>query len=424
MDIPSGLIDEIKGGNCVAMVGAGFSAPVVPQWADLLTEIADSDVLKGDAAAHISSLTGSGTGRDLEAAAQTLRDAMGEDAFTSAMRNRLWSPPLNEPMRRRLELLRGIPFRAVLTTNFDGLLRGTPPGRDAYLGVLRPQGHRWWDRRYWDADRSGAAVVKLHGSVDSPDEVVFTRRDYRRRLYSSPAYSTFLRSVMSTTTVLYLGFSFNDAYLNELRSEVLALLDHRGGDEPVAYAVVADASGAEAAYSLIHEGIHILPFSSDHGRDFSGFDDYLDEIHRNTNPRLLLGDLLTDKMIIWIDLNDHSSEWGMRFLRQAAESADGTASIVHLRDSEEGVKLAAEGADLVITYWGHGLGPDGQAAGEHVMSQIRERHLEVPVVVFASGAHADQNKRRAMQLGATSYEYTWEGLFREINRIFQPGSAH
>ena len=50
--------------------------------------------------------------------------------------------------------------------------------------------------------------------------------------------------------------------------------------------------------------------------------------------------------------------------------------------------------------------------------------MQAPVVVFASGAHADENKREAMALGAASYEFTWEGLFQEIERIFTPGSFH
>ena len=182
--------------------------------------------------------------------------------FLAALREQVGNPPRNHIIQRRLDLLSGIPFRAVLTTNFDGLLHGNTPGRDAYLEVLRPSGHRWWDRRFWEGSRPGAPIVKLHGSVDQPDEVVFTRQDYRRRLYASPAYSTFLRAIMSTTTVLYLGFSFSDAYLNELRSEILALLDHRGGDQPVAYAVVSDATDAEALYSLEHEGIEILPYDT------------------------------------------------------------------------------------------------------------------------------------------------------------------
>ena len=85
-------------------------------------------------------------------------------------------------------------------------------------------------------------------------------------------------------------------------------------------------------------------------------------------------------------------------------------------------QITADEAELVITRWGHGEGPDKLAVGEHLLREIRRRDLRAPVVVFASGDHADENKRTAMGLGATSFEHGWQSLFREIERIFTPGS--
>lgn len=424
MTVPQPLVRAITAGDCVAFVGAGFSAPVIPQWRQLIADLSRPPLMTNPTLeGRIASLLEGGTGRDLEAAAQTLRDAIGEEAFGAALRDRLGDPPRNAVMRRRLELLNSIPFRAILTTNFDGLLQGMTPGREAYLGVLRPSGHRWFDRRYWHAARPGAAVVKLHGSIDLPDGVVFTQRDYRRRLYESPGYATFLRAVMSTTTVLYLGFSFTDAYLNELRSEILSLLDHRGGDEPVAYAVVADATEAEAAYSLEHEGLHVLSYATGDGGDHSGFDAFLAEIHRLTDPRQLLGRILSGKRILWVDPSVTSNVFGMGFLEAAATEAGGSTAIDEVASVEAALaEIETGGADLVVTRWGHGSGPDGQSSAEHLLGQIRARNLPAPVIVFASGEHADENKVRAMRLGATSYESTWEGLFQEIARVLRPGS--
>ena len=107
------------------------------------------------------------TALDYEAAAQALRAGLGEEQFVEALKTRLAEPPRNEKIEDRLRWLRGIPFRAVLTTNFDGLLSGVTPGRDAYLSVLRAQDHRWWDGRYWDGLRPGPQVVKLHGDLST-----------------------------------------------------------------------------------------------------------------------------------------------------------------------------------------------------------------------------------------------------------------
>ncbi|MCJ7782150.1 MAG: SIR2 family protein [Acidimicrobiia bacterium] len=426
--IPKHLVKEIHAGNCVAFVGAGFSAAGVPAWAELLSAIAASGFSDRTRQRVADLLAEPRTALDYEAAAQALRDEVGQDDFDLRVAARVGRPDTGEIMNRRLALLRGIPFRAILTTNFDGYLPGAIPGREAYLNVLRPQAHRWWDRRFWEGDIVGSQVVKLHGdaSTKPPSEIVITRRDYRERLYRDPGYATFLRSVLATTTVLYLGFSFTDAYLNELRSEILALLDYNGGDVPVAYAVVNDVGDQEAAYLRKHEGVEVLAYDSAGGTDFSGFDDYLDGIYLSTSPKHLLGRLIARKRILWAD-STASPHFGRELLNEASRM-DGGVGIDIVRGPEEALDLlAVTRYDLVITRWGHQQATD--AAGEPIslaewlLSEIRRRDIRTPAIVFASHGHADENKRAVLSLGAVDYTFTWEGLFRTIEGVFRPGSV-
>jgi hypothetical protein len=421
MEIPKGLVDEINAGECVAFVGAGFSGVVVPPWGDLLLGVLESTALGRGTRDQVQDFLADPGSKELEAAAQILRDELGADAFAAALEGQRVAD-IGPRMQRRLELLHGIPFRAVLTTNFDGLLEGPSPGREAYQEVLRPSEHRWWDARYWDPSQQSRSAVMLHGSLSEPAEMVFTRRDYRRRLYSTPGYLTFVRSVMATTTVLYLGFSFTDAYLDELRSEILALLEHRGTDKPIAYALL-NATDAEVSYARRHEGIHVLPYSS--ANDFQDFDNYLEAIHRDTNPQIRLGELMAGARILWVDPDEDSIAHGLTYLQQAAARAGGRAAIEPYDSSQSALDaLDHQDADLVISRWGYGEGPDGLAVGEHLLIEMRRRDLRAPVVVFASGAFATENKRAAMALGAASYEFQWQGLFREIERIFTSGSQY
>ena len=169
--------------------------------------------------------------------------------------------------------------------------------------MLRPEPFSWWSERYWEGT-TGAPTVKLHGDLGSPeadDVVVLTRRDYRRRLYADVGYTGFLRSVMATNTVLYLGFSFQDAYLNELRSEVLSLLGHGTHSTPVAYAVVNDVAATTEADFLHHEGIQLLSYDSTGEPGHAGFDRYLDTIHSATNPLLQFGQRLERRRVLWVD---------------------------------------------------------------------------------------------------------------------------
>ncbi len=412
--VPLQLIADIDAGRCVAFVGAGFSAPAVQSWKALLLSLAKG--LKSSEAVH--GLIASGRSRDYEAAAQTIRDETGGDELGRRLRDLLADPHLDEIMRARVRYLTETPFRAVLTTNFDGILTGSVPGPEAFLRVLRQADDRWWSQHFWGGQGAGAPIVKLHGDAAGPDPVVFTQRDYRRRLYSNPAYTTFLRSVFSTQTMLYIGFSFTDAYLNELRSEVLSLLEHEGGDRPIAYALANDVTPEQAAYLRRHEGIEVLSFDTGGGADYSGFDAYLYAIHAETNPRTRLGRLIAGKTIVWVDPSDHSNEFGMEFLQGVAEDSGGSTRILRASDPESGLELIRRNPpDLVISYWGHGQGTAGPAATD-LLAGMHVQNSRAPVLIFSGSDHADENKQAALRAGAAGLQCTWEGLFGEIERVF------
>jgi hypothetical protein len=437
-EIPAGLRQAILRGNCVAFVGAGFSACVVPTWKKLLSDIA-LDAPSAEARS-VQGLLDSPAPRDLDyvAAAEILRDVLGPEELWRQLQSRLSrSPDPGEGMQRRLEAmqqrlrwLRGIPFRAVLTTNFDGLLPGALPCGDSYASVLKPtNGDGWASGRFWGSYPTGPQVVKLHGDVNHGDlnDLVLSRRDYRRRLYSEPAYGSFLRAVLASTTVLYLGYSFSDAYLNELRSETLALFSYQPKQLPLAYAVAADVSETERRYFERHEGIAILAYQTD-GEDFSGFDTYLEMLYRETNPQSYLGRLLSGRRIVWLDPRPQNNVLGMEYLQQATAGQQPPCRIDLVRTWEEALvhlKPPEPSTDLVITHWGYGRATDSSgvacSTAERLLFEIRRQDVRVPVIVFSGQEGADQNRITALKHGALAFTFRWETLFREIAEVFQPG---
>lgn len=442
--IPPALNAAIRAGNCVAFLGAGFSAAVVPGWGDLLQRAAAA-CPDPQASERAKKLLAEPSARNLEAAAQILRDA-DPAGFMTTLRREVGEVAPNPTMERRIGWLTGIPFSAILTTNFDPLLAGEAPGAAAFLGVLRPRDHRWWDKRFWQDTRPGPTVVKLHGDVAKPaghrPEVVLSRRDYRERLYGTPGYLTFLRSLFAVRTVLYLGFSFTDAYLNELRSEVLALLGHdgaRAGAEPLAYAVINDVSEEEREYYRCHEGIEILTYDREQPPGHAGFDEILRALHAETNPAHLLGRLLARRRVVWLDPQPDNNADGMRFLRQAAAIADTAPCALEQVPSIQAAVAALAGTaagggndttgegevDLIITHWGHQRDRDRHGArcstAERLLADLHAKDLRVPVIVFADGAHASENRSRALRSGAFDFTTTWHGLYQSIARLFETG---
>jgi transcriptional regulator with XRE-family HTH domain/CheY-like chemotaxis protein len=433
-EVPPALVDEIQAGNCVAFVGAGFSAAAkLPAWGELLKQVAAGSGVSPATRKHVAERVARGSASALDEAAQVLEDQLGRDQLLGQLQGLLGHPRVTGAMARRVGWLCGIPFRSILTTNFDGILRGATPDHQAYRQALRPEAHRWWEPRYWGA-AEGAYTLKLHGDLAQPsqvgDSVVLAHRDYRRRLYEDPAYETFLRAIMSTTTVLYLGFSFEDAYLNELRSEILALLGQRQESAPVAYAIVNDVPTATRRHFRRHEGIEILSYDSQGGRDFSGFDAYLRSLYEATNPLLRFAGYLERRRILWVDPHPENNELAFQHLAQAARVSgrEGTA-LVTVASADQGLRAleragAAEPFDLVITHWGEDAASDDDGrptpAALRLLTGIRTRDLRCPVVIFAASGNAERRKRMALGLGAQAYCFSFETLYRTIERVLAP----
>jgi len=169
-------------------------------------------------------------------------------------------------------------------------------------------------------------IIKIHGSLgldsDNNRSLVFTRDGYRKLVHSTPGYSNFLKTLLSTSTILYIGFSFSDGYLNELRGEVISMLygeskdDIRKRDEPIGYAIINDKSEYEIEFFKIHEGVQIMPFSTykfdssgdkqldEKGypvRDFKGLDTYLGKIRDMTSFSYHIGKTTYGKKVLILD---------------------------------------------------------------------------------------------------------------------------
>jgi CheY-like chemotaxis protein len=447
------LLAAIEAGSCVAFVGAGFSAAAgLPQWTDLIRLVADDlpDSTRDPDRALVEALLNqhpSPSSRELEMAAQLLLDALGEDAFRARLRAALHKDPLPETMRLRLKHLQGIPFRAIVTTNFDPLLPGMPPSSDAYRRLLRSRRPAPWREAIarvaldpsppgWTPPDAESITLQLHGRLDVADSLVLTRSQYRRRLYADPAYLTVLRSLLATSTVLFLGYSLTDAYLNELRAELVEAFTGRGhSDEPLAWAVIEGVSEVARRYYERHEGLGVVTYhKGDSGHDHSGFDAILKAIYDQTNPVHRLGTLLSGRRVLWFDPNPANNNTGRDLLRAAASECRECAErfqerFVEVTTLEEAWARLSGAApfDLVISHWGHGL-CDGRANGEELLRRVaRLRGAGTPVaplVIFAGGgAHAAINRRHALGLGAAELVSRWEDLFAVLERVLAPTCA-
>lgn len=423
-EIPSRLFEAIRRGRCVAFVGAGFSKVAgLPTWRELVRRLATDEQLPTDKREALAPLVeGEPPDHVLDEIAQRVSDSLPHKAdFVPLLRRclaeRSDDPGAADRMNERLRHLNGIPFKAILTLNFDDYLVGQLPSQEVYREILRGDIDRW-DHRFWKQSygKQGAPVVNLHGSLKEK-KVVLTRRGYREQVHDDRAYLPFLRTILGQYTVLYLGYSFTDPYLQELRSELLSLYGNNPG-EPLAYAFREDVDPIRQAYWAEHEGIELISYSSANGH--MGFDHLLKALYDRTNPVAELARLLTRKRVLWLDKHPENNETAREMLLQMVPrhlGPDSEVEIVEHRDVQGAMAALVAGHwDLVLTHWGEGDAGPGKSNAEALLEGIRARNVKVPVIVFSVAERAGARRPLAIALGAQAYTGGHRELFAAIVR--------
>jgi hypothetical protein len=182
--------------GAAVMVGAGFSRSAarigdasnkLPLWQDL----------SGELARELSS----GSAIDPLRLAEEYVAYFGRQSLHDLLRARIndaaWTP--GDLHLRLLEL----PWSEVLTTNWDTLLER------AALDVHQPVYNTVACQEDLASARS-PRIVKLHGTISTADDLVFTQEDYRRYPERNAAFVNFARQVFIENELCLLGFSGDD----------------------------------------------------------------------------------------------------------------------------------------------------------------------------------------------------------------------
>lgn len=501
--VPKGLIDAIAEGSCVAFVGAGFSAAArLPGWQALLNGILKEGVEAGKIPAEkkgqIQELIDKGSSSSLDTAAQIMEDY---DAPVGKVAQKMLKvpEPVPEQMMRRLKLLSGIPFSAVLTTNFDGFLPGPPaahadaraemqkilrdPALDlvSQLQVQMQQASEMAEKggegntfkqmidevfapfveELADEGEEGeepdeeiemlehtmrtVPCIQLHGTVASDQYLekpglAFTRRGYRNLLHGDAAYQQFLKSVMSSKTILYMGFSFSDEYINEMRSEIMMMLEQSGEAQtkPLAYAVMFNQSDMTVDFYQKHEGVEILNYVPESGPGFEGLDLWLEAIYQKTSPLYRFTRCLAGKKIGLCAM----SETGgcLKFLVQYSEKEFGedcgTIELFPLPGKDDTVSqeelntLMQKCGKLDLLVAGYKV--NGHPIAKMLLAAVntlpQERKCPVMVLESANGMHGEdvrlaslaiRRRQESFQMGAAAYANGLKELISGVGDILR-----
>lgn len=238
------LVEALRPGSALALVGAGSSARVgYPLWGGLLDRMAAA-ILESDptARAKIDALAAE---PDWLWRAEEYRRLLGPDGFEELVRTTFG--PEEAPHDSFHEDLVRLPFRHILTTNYDAVLEQAHAAafhrpRAVAVNWSESQNLREIIQRIGDAEY-GRRYVYLHGRFDEPDTIVLTERDYTERYVRQSDTWPKLFTLLAAQRVVSIGFSLSDLDLMAVFRQVKALM---GPGEPRHFAILPHDGAVEA----------------------------------------------------------------------------------------------------------------------------------------------------------------------------------
>lgn len=239
--------------GAAVMVGAGFS-----RCAASTGDISCKLPLWSDFARLLAKETGAGSNSDPLRLAEEYSAYFGKQSLHDLIKKEVndvaWTP--GELHTSLLEL----PWSEVLTTNWDTLLER------ASVGIHQPV-YSVVSKQSDLASARSPRIVKLHGTINVTEELIFTQEDYRGYPGRHAAFVNFSRQVFIENELCLLGFSGDDPNFLQWAGWVR---DHLAVHARRIYLVGAlDLSAAKRKYL---ESINVAPI--DLGELVSDYDDH------------------------------------------------------------------------------------------------------------------------------------------------------
>ena len=219
IDWPVDLVEDIAARRSVLFLGAGVSKNAKNKngehpkdWQEYLRSLANSI----SDHSHASDVERCIEESDLLTACELARRFLKPDVFKRHLFSE-FSDKGFEPVEIHDDIIE-IDSRFVLTTNFDKLYENRANHIQQNTVLVK---------NYYDADvadvfrRSQRVVLKIHGTIDSPDRTIFTRSAYARARIQYPYFYRLLDALFISHTFIFLGASLRDPDIQML------LEDHR-----------------------------------------------------------------------------------------------------------------------------------------------------------------------------------------------------
>lgn len=203
---PENLIEDIARRRCVIFLGAGISAGCENEegrrpksWKEFLTH-AVNNVARPNK--HIKTLI---KRQDYLTACEVIKKSVGRDTFNSLVIEEFLTPRYK--FTNMHEAVFKLDARIVATPNFDKIYE-TYANTQAD-GSIRVKNHS--DDDIAEAvRRNHRLILKIHGTIDTPDRMIFTRKEYAEARQRYRSFYSVLEALALTHTFFFLGCGVND----------------------------------------------------------------------------------------------------------------------------------------------------------------------------------------------------------------------
>lgn len=202
---PESLIEDIARRKCVLVLGSGVSKNSTnasgqrpKDWNEFLMSASSNIVGKSEIRKQIKS-------GDYLTACELIKKELGRDEYNTLVRTEFLTPAF-KPAKIH-EHIFNLDSRIVITPNFDKIY-------DTYANTVSDG--NIVVKKYTESDiadsirRPEPLIIKIHGSVESPDDLIFTRKDYSVARTKYRDFYHLIDALSVTHTFIFIGCGTND----------------------------------------------------------------------------------------------------------------------------------------------------------------------------------------------------------------------
>lgn len=275
-EIPPSLIDDFKNGYVSLFVGAGISNNAgLPSWTELLEYLGKSVFpIESDNYKFYNTCNN-------QEQAQFLYDSSDKITIIKKVRD-MFSSSYDEISDSSIhESISSLPISNVITTNWDDLLEDTFYKKGVEYTKV------WKDEQLSSVLNSGINIIKLHGTLEDPNSIIFSEDDYNGSYNANPLMKVFLSMLLSRSTILMVGYSYQDTNFKVVYDFVKKQL---GENHKKVYALFLNENNRRISY-LKSRGLITINFTGDTKKSainkfFSALNESVSIIADNPTDRL------------------------------------------------------------------------------------------------------------------------------------------